>query len=211
MEKKIFIKHAKRKLFSFLLFQGMFILLLTLFLSAVTLFYNVLVAIGLLFSILMINYLLKKDSYSEFSLYKTLYFSVNLEKNLIFLILLPSIINYFIIPIIDSVMIMEISGFILDDFEFEIKRSNSLLSSILFSIIVSVINFNILNNRFRDIIEDKIYNSKYYFKRIKDRQQSPLELKKYLLKQSETSDFWFVSEKNEEDLVNDLFYRGYLE
>ncbi|GMQ29902.1 hypothetical protein [Algoriphagus confluentis] len=211
MGKKNFISKAKMDLKLFLFKQGLFVFLCALILSFLTLLFNVLISIGLLCTILMINYLVKKDKYGNFGLYKSLYYSVRLEVNLIFLILVPSIVSFLFLFWIDRISVFELTGILFEDFEFEKSHYTSLSVTILFSIIVSIVNYILLKSAFSENIDNGIYNSKHYFKRIKDRQQSFLELKEFLLKQSEGPEFWYVSEKNEEDLVNDLFYRGYLE
>ena len=211
MERNLFIKKAKKDLKLFLFKQGLFVWLSVLILSFFTLIFNTLISTGLLCTILMVNYLVKKGKYENFGLYKSLYYCARLEVNLIFLILVPSIVSFLFLYWIDNISVFELTGILFEDFEFEKSHYTSLSVTILFSIIVSILNFILLKSAFSNNIDNGIYNSKYYFKRIKDRQQSFLELKEYLLKQSEGPEFWYVSQKNEEDLVNDLFYRGYLE
>jgi hypothetical protein len=154
---------------------------------------------------------MKSDSYSDFSLYKLLYYSNRFQTSIIVLIIISGLISYQIIDGITEIYLFESFEVFYDDFEFMVKHYSALSATLFYSIIISIANYISLYSRFNDLLDDKIYDSKYYFKRIQERQQSPRDLKKYLLNQSETPDFWYVSEKNEEDLVNDLFYRGYLD
>lgn len=210
MEKKNFIKRAKLGVNLFLVKQFLFVLISTIVLSIITLFSNSLVSICLLSTLIFINYLMKSDSYSDFSLYKLLYYSNRFQTSIIVLIIISGLISYQIIDGITEIYLFEYFEVFYDDFEFMVKHYSALSATLLYSIIISIANYISLYSRFNDLLDDKIYDSKYYFKRIQERQQSPRDLKKYLLNQSETPDFWYVSEKNEEDLVNDLFYRGYL-
>lgn len=211
MEKKNFIKRAKLGVNLFLVKQFLFVLISTIVLSIITLFSNSLVSICLLSTLIFINYLMKSDSYSDFSLYKLLYYSNRFQTSIIVLIIISGLISYQIIDGITEIYLFEYFEVFYDDFEFMVKHYSALSATLLYSIIISIANYISLYSRFNDLLDDKIYDSKYYFKRIQERQQSPRDLKKYLLNQSETPDFWYVSEKNEEDLVNDLFYRGYLD
>lgn len=211
MEKKNFIKRAKLGVNLFLVKQFLFVLISTIVLSIITLLSNSLVSICLLSTLIFINYLMKSDSYSDFSLYKLLYYSNRFQTSIIVLIIISGLISYQIIDGITEIYLFESFEVFYDDFEFMVKHYSALSATLFYSIIISIANYISLYSRFNDLLDDKIYDSKYYFKRIQERQQSPRDLKKYLLNQSETPDFWYVSEKNEEDLVNDLFYRGYLD
>jgi hypothetical protein len=204
MEKKKFIKKAKNELNLFFIKQFVFVFISTIILSFLSLLYNVLVSASILSTLLFLNYLIKNGSYESFGLYKLLYFSRNSQKNLFLSIIVSSLSSYLVIVNFNEIQFYQISGTLFDESEFSIKKYNSL--SLLFSILLSIVNYILIDSKLSDLIDDRIYNSEYYFQRIKERRISPSKLKQYLLEQSDTPEFWYVAEKNEEDLANDLFY-----
>lgn len=93
-----------------------------------------------------------------------------------------------------------------------LKMKYTALSLILpYSLIVTISNYYTFDIRIKDLIDDKIYASDYHFKRIKERYQSPRSLKEILINHSKTPNLWYLAVRHEEDLVNDMFYKGYLE